>query len=150
MGSIAPQSRPQNSLEKTWWSLIRFGFRLLYNEMAFTYDTVSWVVSLGDPSGVCEQEPSDDPTTAQIIQKKDGMEGSPNATMNSSASIVVFNGLGRVTTGAVTIDIDNPAGGACGDQPGQMRCMRVVVSTGGGVRMCDRQVTDATDPRKCP
>ncbi|NDJ63210.1 MAG: class I SAM-dependent methyltransferase [Chloroflexi bacterium] len=30
-----------------WWNLIRFGFRLLYNEMAFTYDTVSTVVSLG-------------------------------------------------------------------------------------------------------
>ncbi len=30
-----------------WWRLVRFGFRLLYNEMAFTYDTVSWIVSLG-------------------------------------------------------------------------------------------------------
>jgi len=31
----------------TWWTLSRFGFRLLYNEMAFTYDVVSWTVSLG-------------------------------------------------------------------------------------------------------
>jgi ubiquinone/menaquinone biosynthesis C-methylase UbiE len=30
-----------------WWRLIRFGFRLLYNELAFTYDLVSIVVSLG-------------------------------------------------------------------------------------------------------
>lgn len=30
-----------------WWRLIRFGFRLLYNELAFTYDLVSWIVSLG-------------------------------------------------------------------------------------------------------
>ncbi len=30
-----------------WWKLVRFGFRLLYNELAFTYDTVSTVVSLG-------------------------------------------------------------------------------------------------------
>jgi ubiquinone/menaquinone biosynthesis C-methylase UbiE len=30
-----------------WWRLVRFGFRLLYNEMAWTYDWVSWVVSLG-------------------------------------------------------------------------------------------------------
>lgn len=28
--------------------LLLFGFRLLYNEMAFTYDTVSWIVSLGE------------------------------------------------------------------------------------------------------
>lgn len=32
---------------RVWWALVRFGFRLLYNEFAFTYDTVSWVVSLG-------------------------------------------------------------------------------------------------------
>jgi hypothetical protein len=31
-----------------WWRLVRFGFRLLYNEMAFTYDAVSAVVSLGE------------------------------------------------------------------------------------------------------
>lgn len=30
-----------------WWRLVRFGFRLLYNELAFTYDTVSYIVSLG-------------------------------------------------------------------------------------------------------
>jgi ubiquinone/menaquinone biosynthesis C-methylase UbiE len=30
-----------------WWRFVRFGFRLLYNEMAFTYDWVSYGVSLG-------------------------------------------------------------------------------------------------------
>jgi ubiquinone/menaquinone biosynthesis C-methylase UbiE len=30
-----------------WWSLVKFGFRLLYNEFAFSYDWVSHVVSLG-------------------------------------------------------------------------------------------------------
>ncbi len=30
-----------------WKRLIRFGFRLLYNELAFTYDGVAWCVSLG-------------------------------------------------------------------------------------------------------
>ncbi len=34
-------------LVRLWWTLIRFGFRLLYNELAWTYDGVSWVVSLG-------------------------------------------------------------------------------------------------------
>jgi ubiquinone/menaquinone biosynthesis C-methylase UbiE len=32
---------------RVWWALIRFGFRLLYNELAWTYDLVSWTVSLG-------------------------------------------------------------------------------------------------------
>ncbi len=30
-----------------WWSLVKFGFRLLYNELAFTYDWVSYAVSMG-------------------------------------------------------------------------------------------------------
>lgn len=30
-----------------WWRLVKFGFRLLYNEMAFTYDWVSKLVSFG-------------------------------------------------------------------------------------------------------
>ncbi|MBI5958562.1 MAG: methyltransferase domain-containing protein [Chloroflexi bacterium] len=34
-------------LKNAWWRLIRFGFRLLYNEMAFTYDVVSWIAGLG-------------------------------------------------------------------------------------------------------
>lgn len=30
-----------------WGRLLRFGFRLLYREMAWSYDLVSWLVSLG-------------------------------------------------------------------------------------------------------
>ena len=30
-----------------WKRLVHFGFRLLYNELAWTYDFVSWLVSLG-------------------------------------------------------------------------------------------------------
>jgi ubiquinone/menaquinone biosynthesis C-methylase UbiE len=33
--------------QQLWFRLIRFGFRLLYNELAWTYDAVSWLVSLG-------------------------------------------------------------------------------------------------------
>jgi len=35
-------------IKKLGTNLIRFGFRLLYNEMAWTYDLVSWAVSLGE------------------------------------------------------------------------------------------------------
>lgn len=34
-------------LKQLWWKLIRFAFRLLYNELAWTYDLVSWLASLG-------------------------------------------------------------------------------------------------------
>lgn len=34
-------------IARLWWRVVQFGFRLLYNEMAFTYDMVSWLASLG-------------------------------------------------------------------------------------------------------
>lgn len=36
-----------NAPKQLWWRLVRLGFRLLYNEMAWTYDVVSWLASLG-------------------------------------------------------------------------------------------------------
>ena len=39
--------QPRTRSGRAWWSLVRFGFRLLYNEMAWTYDLVSWGVSMG-------------------------------------------------------------------------------------------------------
>lgn len=35
-------------IRKLWVTLVRFGFRLLYYELAWTYDLVSWLVSLGE------------------------------------------------------------------------------------------------------
>lgn len=35
-------------MRKLWIALVRLGFRLLYQEMAWTYDAVSWLVSLGE------------------------------------------------------------------------------------------------------
>ncbi|MEA3342520.1 MAG: methyltransferase domain-containing protein [Chloroflexota bacterium] len=32
---------------RLWWAFVRFFFRLLYNELAWTYDLVAWAVSLG-------------------------------------------------------------------------------------------------------
>lgn len=34
-------------LADLWWRLVSFGFRLLYGELSFIYDLVSWIVSLG-------------------------------------------------------------------------------------------------------
>ena len=35
------------TLVSLWWKLIQFGFHLLYNQFAWTYDAVSVVVSFG-------------------------------------------------------------------------------------------------------
>src|SRR5215470_8142398 len=77
------------------------------------------------------------------------------ATYPAGASTIRFDGLGRGSNLGTTnglFDISNPAGGACkttaGSEP--MRCLRVVVTPGGRVRMCDPSVpTTAGDTRAC-
>lgn len=34
-------------IRRLWFALLRLGFHLLYNQFAWTYDAVSWLVSLG-------------------------------------------------------------------------------------------------------
>lgn len=34
-------------VRRLWWAFLRLFFRLLYNELAWTYDLVAWAVSLG-------------------------------------------------------------------------------------------------------
>jgi type IV fimbrial biogenesis protein FimT len=107
-----------------------------------------WIVSMTDPTGACETDA--DPAAANpfILQKRSNLEGSPNAVFAASATSVTFNGLGSAAN-TLQIDFSNPAGGACQTAAGPMRCLRVVVSSSGSVRMCDPAVTDASDPRAC-
>jgi type IV fimbrial biogenesis protein FimT len=109
----------------------------------------SWVVSLADVTGSCDAAEADD-VAPQILQKRGGGEGTPNAVVNATAANVVFNGLGRITGGgaAVQIDVTNAAGN-CQTAGGPMRCLRLNVTTGGQIRMCDPAVIDNTDPRFC-
>jgi type IV fimbrial biogenesis protein FimT len=101
-----------------------------------------------------------------FVQGHSGFEGSnqaagtqvqiaavvPSSPAALTAGTVTFNPMGRAElTADATFDVSNPAGGACktagGDEP--MRCLRVVVTPGGRVRMCDPAVTVATDTRAC-
>ena len=118
----------------------------------------SWVISLDDPTGQCEKAPSDDPGLGpRIIQKRDSIEGSPNVTLTAvtstatNASLVQFNGLGRVTgTNPIAqIDVNNPGGGTCKTGGGPMRCLRLTITTGGETRMCDPAFDIVGDPRHC-
>lgn len=118
----------------------------------------SWVVSLENPEGNCDDAPSE--TVAPfIIQAKSGGEGTAKvAVAATGAAVVHFNGLGRVTSpsGAANMTrlmITNPVGGVCqhvDPTNGTMRCLRIDISNGGEIKMCDPAVTDATDPRICP
>lgn len=114
----------------------------------------------------CETISADCPAT---IQARTAAEGSSNISVTTSevvastnveaatpvfTSALSFNNLGRVSNATLALgnnalfDISNPAGGACAVVDGPMRCLRVVVTSGGQVRMCDPKLP-STDPQAC-
>jgi type IV fimbrial biogenesis protein FimT len=124
---------------------------------------LDWIVSLQDPTGACNAKAWGEnvtntslptpPSAPFVIETWSGTTGAKNVTASATGgAVVTFNGLGRVVgTGITQIDFTNPAGGNCQNAttPGPMRCLRVQLSTGGQAKLCDPQVTDATDPRIC-
>jgi len=130
------------------------------NACAVSATGTSWVVSLNDASGKCASAPADPPSLPAlpdgsdpyIIQTRSAAEGSGQVTVTADQATVMFGGLGRVTpqpADDIDIDLTNPNGGDCAADGGPMRCLRVVVSIGGQIRMCDPAVTLANDPKGC-
>lgn len=136
---------------------IRFQFVSdLTGGCALSSSSLAWVVSVSDPTGACDSAPGGG-TGPQIVQAKSATEGTENVTVaTTGGSSVTFNGLGRISGAAITqIDFANPSGGACVHVDainGTMRCMRILVSTGGSLKICDPKVplyTPQQDPREC-
>jgi type IV fimbrial biogenesis protein FimT len=107
------------------------------------------VVALTPPSGgvgaACEP--------IEEIQRRDGSEGSSTATVTAlpaGVNTVTFTPLGWVGTGTTScgnvitqIDFDSATLAA-----ERSRELRIVITAGGGIRLCDPQVA-AGDPRAC-
>jgi type IV fimbrial biogenesis protein FimT len=123
----------------------------LDSSCALSASGTNWVVSLDDPSGSCNSAASDT-VAPRIIQTRSGAEGTTKAVVVAAQASVAFNGLGRVTpapVGNIDIDISNPTGGSCATASAAgMRCLRVRVSAGGQIRMCD-PIFASTDPQGC-
>ena len=134
-------------------SPVRFQFvSNLTSGCTLSTTSLAWVVSQADPTGACDAAPSDT-IAPQLVQSRSATEGTSTARITvAGGSTVVFTGLGRVQVAGVTqVDVTNTSGTCIYADPtnGTMRCMRILVSTGGQARMCDPQVTAANDPRKC-
>lgn len=127
------------------------------NACANSTTDANWVVSLDPVAGEClgaflnDAFPLDDTTNnpePRIIQMKSAQEGAGGVTVAAGASNFVFNGLGRLVSAPAVVDVSFPAKGACKAATGTMRCLRVVVTSGGQVRMCD-PAYPAGDPQAC-
>jgi len=112
--------------------------------------SASWVVSLDDPTSACNATPSASAAPRIVTTKAAGPTGDGVAVAGldisgTAANAVSFNGFGQPVSGVggvplATIDVTASAAGA--------RRLRIAISTGGDVRMCDRDVP-STDPRRC-
>ena len=132
---------------------VRFQFTTdLTSGCALSTSSLTWVVSLADPTGLCDATPGDG-TAPQIVQRQSKLEGASGVTIaTTGGSSVIFTGLGRVSGAGITeVNLANSAG-TCVHQDatsGTLRCFRVLITSGGQVKLCDPKVTDATDPRLC-
>lgn len=116
---------------------------------------LAWVVSIDNPAGLCNV--ADSAVTPFIVQKQAGSEGTSNITVSATGgSAIAFNGLGRVVSGGslptafTQLDFAS-AQGTCEHtaSDGTVRCLRILVSTGGQTKLCDPKVSATTDPRHC-
>lgn len=109
-----------------------------------------WIISLDDPAGACDTAPSEN-GVVRIIQTRSSSEGSTNVVVAASQVPIIFNGMGRVTpavAATIPINVTSPSSGVCAASGGPVRCLRVEVSPGGQVRMCD-PARAVTDPQGC-
>lgn len=131
--------------------------------------TVQFLLTTDDPSGSNAQTTNlstsasnwmvrtPDPAVPGIylwLMGKSSAEGggsTPSVEVDGGGvTSITFTAFGATTLGsAATLTFTNPTGGACASASGPMRCLNVVVSIGGQIRMCDPKVTYANDTRKC-
>ena len=121
------------------------------NACTLTSVRPNWVVSQDDATGNCGKEPSD--TAPRIIQKHSSTEGSAaGIDVSTVNALLTFNGLGRATTLAAgsnaVITVSNPEIDDCMPD-GAMRCLRIVVSSAGQIRMCNPAFSRADNPQGC-
>jgi type IV fimbrial biogenesis protein FimT len=103
---------------------------------------VNWVVMNYQSTGVY--------TAADFVQGG-GNFNTPNVAVNAANPAIVFTALGQTDLGSAdVIQVTNPTGGACYANSGPMRCLNIVVQTGGQIRMCDPAIPSGSgDTRAC-
>jgi len=116
-----------------------------------------WVVNMGasvTAAGGCGGVVSST-VSPFIVQTAPVTAGTARVVVQASGTAVAFDAAGRqsATTnptsavGLFTVDVSSAAGECL--PTGDVRCLRVLVTPAGQVRMCDRRVTAATDPARC-
>ena len=141
--------------------LVRFQLTTsVVNGCSVSASGTNWVVSLNDVAGKCGTTPTPPPAPPEaldsanpyILQLRPSGEASGQVTVTADAATLTFGGMGRLVpppAAEIAFDITSASGAACTVNDGPIRCLRILVSIGGQIRMCDSGVIDTTDPRGC-
>jgi type IV fimbrial biogenesis protein FimT len=133
--------------------------KVLDNSCALSATSGSWVVSVASPANKCATAPSTT-DSLQLVDAHpvgDGGDGvSVSATQtdgSTAATSVAFNAFGQIVSGTDSVTGSSPIAyiSVVSSTTGSdYRRLKLVVSTGGRVVMCDQAVTDTHDTRYCP
>ncbi|MDR1275316.1 MAG: GspH/FimT family pseudopilin [Candidatus Accumulibacter sp.] len=116
-------------------------FQLVNGACQMNENGPSWFVSLDEVTGECTIDP-EEVAAPRGIQFRSGAEAADAKMQILSAggvSSYVFNSVGRLVSTPSAINVTNGdiPGLTCKSAGGGVRCLRVVVSAGGQIRMCD-------------
>jgi type IV fimbrial biogenesis protein FimT len=125
--------------------------RVMDGSCALSASSASWTISLNDPSGKCGNALSDTADPMLIETYAAGVHAARVAVSATevdgatAANSVTFDGFGRIlgASALARVTVDNTVSG------NDYRPLRIVITDGGGARMCDPRVTAAADPRAC-
>lgn len=146
----------QNTQIRTAAEAVQNGLQVARNEAVRRNAHVEFILTNPDVTGGtgwCVRLVSTD----EDVQCKPGGEGSQNVVLKPTpggATTITFNGLGRVPT----TPPNNRDGSAFLSQVdmditdvtyNDKREMRILITPGGQIKMCDPNVTDTSDPRHC-
>lgn len=122
-----------------------------------------WVINLTNsttPATLCGSTLSDS-ATPFIVQRSPAGGASSDLQISASDYVVSFNGMGRqvastnptTAIGTLTINVQSTAA-TCLAAGGSVRCLRIVVTPDGQIRMCDPSITGTgvstkTHPTAC-
>lgn len=113
-----------------------------------------WVISMQSVAGQCGAAPSDTVAPQLLYSHAGGVSTgkisySGKSSAGAAAAVITFNGYGRVIANAggsptmATVDVGSSILTAS-----QQRNLRISVTAGGNIKMCDPAVS-VTDPRAC-
>ncbi len=168
LGAPSFSSFLQNRQIRNAAESIQNGLSLARSEAVRRNTSVQFVLGAGSSWRVgCTTADADCPDS---IQARTSAEGSSNASVATSQVLAAtntvagtavfstslgFNGFGKASAlpagNNAVFDISNPPAGTCAKAGGTLRCLRVVVTAGGQIRMCDPKLTDSNpnNPQAC-